>query len=64
MKAILFVLLICLSYQRPDYIYMCHDDDFKDEQCMKRETFGSNTFVWLRKCKGAKYVLDYHIMVE
>jgi hypothetical protein len=33
---------------------MCHDDDFKDEQCMKREKFGSNTFVWVRKCKGAK----------
>ena len=33
---------------------MCHDDPFKDEQCMKKETLGTNTFVWLRKCKGAK----------
>ena len=33
---------------------MCHDDPFKDEQCMKRETLGSNTFIWVRKCKGAK----------
>jgi hypothetical protein len=33
---------------------MCHDDPFKDEQCMKQETLGSNDFVWVRKCKGAK----------
>jgi hypothetical protein len=33
---------------------MCHDDDFKDEQCMKKETLGTNTFYWVRKCKGAK----------
>ena len=33
---------------------MCHDDPFKDEQCMKKETLGSNDFVWVRKCKGAK----------
>ena len=52
MKAILFALLIYLTSQRT--VYMCHDDPFKDEQCMKREELGSNTFVWLRKCKGAK----------
>jgi len=33
-------------------VYMCHDDPFKDEQCLKRETLGSNDFVWVRKCKG------------
>jgi hypothetical protein len=33
---------------------MCHDDPFKDEQCMKTETLGSNNFVWVRKCQGAK----------
>ena len=33
---------------------MCHDDSFIDEQCLKAETIGSNTFVWLRKCKGSK----------
>jgi len=33
---------------------MCHDDPFKDEQCMKEETLGTNTFYWVRKCKGAK----------
>ncbi len=33
---------------------MCHDDPFKDEQCMKKETLGTNTFYWVRKCKGAK----------
>jgi hypothetical protein len=37
---------------------MCHDDDFKDEQCMKRETLGNNEFVWVRKCKGAKVCVD------
>jgi hypothetical protein len=37
---------------------MCHDDPFKDEQCMKREKLGSNEFVWVRKCKGAKVCVD------
>ena len=37
---------------------MCHDDPFKDEQCMKRETLGSNTFYWVRKCKGAKVCVE------
>ena len=37
---------------------MCHDDPFKDEQCMKKETLGSNTFYWVRKCKGAKVCVD------
>ena len=37
---------------------MCHDDPFKDEQCLKRETLGSNDFVWVRKCKGAKVCVD------
>ena len=52
MKAILFALLIYLTSQRT--VYMCHDDPFKDEQCMKTERLGSNEFIWLRKCKGAK----------
>ena len=33
---------------------MCHDDPFIDEQCMKKEKIGENTFIWLRKCKGSK----------
>ena len=37
---------------------MCHDDPFKDEQCMKQETLGTNDFVWVRKCKGAKVCVD------
>jgi hypothetical protein len=37
---------------------MCHDDPYKDEQCMKTETLGSNTFVWLRKCKGSKVCVE------
>ena len=35
-------------------VYMCHDDPFKDEQCMKVEKLGSNTFYWVRKCKGSQ----------
>jgi len=52
MKAILIALLIGIISSRD--VYMCHDDPFKDEQCLKTETFGRNTFYWLRKCKGAK----------
>ena len=37
---------------------MCHDDPFKDEQCMKKETLGSVDFVWVRKCKGAKVCVN------
>ena len=37
---------------------MCHDDPFKDEQCMKKETLGTNTFYWVRKCKGAKVCVE------
>ena len=37
---------------------MCHDDPFIDEQCMKKEKIGENTFVWLRKCKGSKVCVD------
>ena len=54
MKAILIALLICITTSQRGYVYMCHDDDFKDEQCMKTEILGENTFVWVRKCKGAK----------
>ncbi len=45
---LLFITINCRT------VYMCHDDPFKDEQCMKREKLGSNTFYWVRKCKGAK----------
>ena len=58
---ILFTLLFITIYCQSDpvrIVYMCHDDPFKDEQCMKRETLGSNTFVWVRKCKGAKVCVD------
>ena len=56
MKAILIALLIGIisSQSTRGTVFMCHDDPFKDEQCMKTETLGSNTFIWLRKCKGAK----------
>jgi hypothetical protein len=56
MKAILIALLIGIISSRD--VYMCHDDPFKDEQCLKTETFGRNTFYWLRKCKGAKVCVE------
>ena len=37
---------------------MCHDDPFIDEQCMKKEKIGENTFIWLRKCKGSKVCVN------
>ena len=46
------LLIISISGRRP--IYMCHDDPFIDEQCLKAESIGGNDFVWLRKCKGSK----------
>ena len=56
---ILFSLLFIAIYcQTGRTVYMCHDDPFKDEQCMKKETLGSNDFVWVRKCKGAKVCVD------
>ncbi len=57
MKVYLLFSLIVFSFQRDD-IYMCHDDAFIDEQCMKKEKIGLNTFYWLRKCKGAKVCVD------
>ncbi len=59
MKTYIFLSLIVFIFsQGRGPIYMCHDDPFIDEQCMKTETIGSNTFVWLRKCKGAKVCAD------
>ncbi len=55
-KYILFSLFL-LCTQREE-IYMCHDDPFIDEQCMKKEKIGENTFIWLRKCKGSKVCAD------
>ena len=54
MKTIILFTLLFITINCGRTVIMCHDDPFKDEQCMKRETLGSNTFVWVRKCKGAK----------
>ena len=59
MKTYIFLSLIVFIFrQRVKEIYMCHDDPFIDEQCMKKEKIGENTFVWLRKCKGAKVCVN------
>ncbi len=46
--ALLLIIINCRT------VYKCEDDGFKDEQCMKREILGSNTFYWLKKCKGSQ----------
>ena len=57
MKTILLITLLFVSINSRT-VYMCHDDPFKDEQCMKKETLGSVDFVWVRKCKGAKVCVN------
>ena len=54
MKSIILISLLFVSIYCGRTVYMCHDDPFKDEQCMKKEKLGENTFYWVRKCKGAK----------
>ena len=53
MRSIIIIGLLALTYCGRT-VYMCHDDPFKDEQCLKKEKLGENTFYWLRKCKGSK----------
>ena len=57
MKTIILITFLLVSINSRT-VYMCHDDPFKDEQCMKKETLGSVDFVWVRKCKGAKVCVD------
>ena len=54
MKSCFLISLLIISISGRDEIYMCHDDPFIDEQCLKAESIGGNNFVWLRKCKGSK----------
>ena len=58
MKTIILFVLLFITINCGRTVYMCHDDPFKDEQCMKTETLGKNTFVWVRKCKGAKVCVN------
>ena len=58
MKTIILFTLLFITINCGRTVIMCHDDPFKDEQCMKTETLGKNTFVWVRKCKGAKVCVD------
>ena len=54
MKSYFLISLLIISISGRSEIYMCHDDPFIDEQCLKAESIGGNNFVWLRKCKGSK----------
>ena len=58
MQTITLFTLLFITINCGRTVYMCHDDPFKDEQCMKTEKLGSNTFYWVRKCKGAKVCVD------
>jgi hypothetical protein len=60
MKSFIYItlLLIISILSRDGVIILCSDDGFKDEQCMKREVLGSNTFKWVKKCKGAQVCVD------
>ena len=58
MKSFIYItLLLIISISSRD-VLLCSDDGFKDEQCMKREKLGSNTFYWVKKCKGSKVCVD------
>ena len=59
MKSFIYItLLLIISILSRDEVILCSDDGFKDEQCMKREKLGSNTFTWVKKCKGAQVCVD------
>ena len=59
MKSFIYItLLLIISILSRDEVILCSDDGFKDEQCMKKEKLGSNTFKWVKKCKGAQVCVD------
>ena len=61
MKRLTYIALLLITINCRT-VFKCEDDGFKDEQCMKREVLGKNTFYWLKKCKGAQVcvVLPYY----
>ena len=61
MKRLTYIALLLITINCRT-VYKCEDDGFKDEQCMKMEELGTNTFYWLKKCKGSKVcvVLPYY----
>ena len=54
MKRLTYIALLLITINCERLVYKCEDDGFKDEQCMKMEELGTNTFIWLKKCKGAQ----------
>ncbi len=58
MKRLTYIALLLITINCEREIYKCEDDGFKDEQCMKKEVLGTNTFYWLKKCKGAQVCVD------
>ncbi len=62
MKSFIYITLLLIISISSRTVLLCSDDGFKDEQCMKREELGSNTFIWVKKCKGSQVcvVLPYY----
>ena len=58
MKSFIYITLLLIISISSRTVTLCSDDGFKDEQCMKREKLGSNTFIWVKKCKGAQVCVD------
>ncbi len=58
MKSFIYITLLLIISISSRTVILCSDDGFKDEQCMKREKLGSNTFYWVKKCKGAQVCVD------
>ena len=51
---IISILKIYIYAIERDPVYRCHDNPYRDEQCLTHEKLGDVDFYWVRKCKGAK----------
>ena len=51
---IISILKIYIYAIERDPVYRCHDNPYRDEQCLTHEKLGDVDFYWIRKCKGAK----------
>ena len=50
---LIFKIYICQVIKRGS-VFKCHDNAYRDEQCLTHEKLGDVDFYWVRKCKGAK----------
>ena len=60
MKILIFFIIsilkiyICEERVSRGSVYKCHDNSYRDEQCLTHEKLGDVEFFWVRKCKGSK----------